>query len=78
MSTGAHVVDIQPRWLTIDQAATYTGYAVKTLYNLVSDREIPHVKKRGRLRFDRLELDDWMERDKIPAVDELLEEVIGR
>lgn len=64
---------IRPRWLTVHQAATYTGYAVKTLYNKASSGELARVKKHGRLRFDINDLDDWMERDKMPSVDQLAE-----
>ena len=58
------------RWLTIAQAADYTGYAKGTLYNFVGERRIPHVKKRRTLRFDRDALDRWMLRDMIPSVDD--------
>ena len=52
--------EIAPRWLTIDQAAQYTGFAKSTLYHMVSDRRIPFIKKGGRLRFDKEKLDAWM------------------
>ena len=61
---------LQPRWLTVRQAAQYTGYAKGTLYHLVRDHQIPFVKKRGRLRFDRFRLDEWMEKDSVPCVDD--------
>ena len=63
--------NVLPRWLTVQQAAEYTGFAKGTLYNFVSERRIPVVKKGGRtLRFDRLKLDEWMERDAVPCVDD--------
>ena len=61
---------IAPRWLTVDQAAMYTGYAKGTLYHMVSERRIPFVKKRRSLRFDRQRLDDWMEKDIVRSVDD--------
>ena len=60
----------QPRWLTIDQAAAYIGFAKGTLYHWVSRRQIPFVKKGRSLRFDRLVLDEWMERDRVQSVDD--------
>ena len=62
---------VTPRWLTIAQAAQYTGYAKGTLYNLVSERRIPYVKKHGKtLRFDAQKLDAWMERDEVRCADD--------
>lgn len=63
-------VSIAPRWLTIDEASTYTGFAKGTLYHMVSDRRIPFVKKGRSLRFDRAALDEWMEKDMVPSADE--------
>jgi len=52
-------------------AAQYTGYAKGTLYNLVSERRIPYVKKHGKtLRFDVQKLDAWMERDEVRCADD--------
>ena len=61
---------VTPRWLTIDEAAAYTGFAKGTLYHMVSDRRIPFVKKGRSIRFDRRRLDEWMEIDVIPSVDD--------
>ena len=61
---------LQPRWLTIDQAAAYIGFAKGTLYHWVNQRQIPFVKKGRSLRFDRLVLDEWMERDRVQSVDD--------
>jgi excisionase family DNA binding protein len=48
-------------WMNIDQAADYLAWRKKRLYNLVSKGEIPHRKQRGRLLFNRDELDRWLE-----------------
>ncbi|MCB0411558.1 MAG: helix-turn-helix domain-containing protein [Bdellovibrionales bacterium] len=45
----------------IRDTAHYTGYAVGTLYNLVSKNLIPHRKKRGRLFFIPFEIQNWIE-----------------
>jgi excisionase family DNA binding protein len=63
-------VRIEPRWLDVEQASAYTGFATSTLYHWVSDRKVPFVKKGRSVRFDRLALDDFMLRDQIPSVDE--------
>lgn len=46
---------------SIRDAANYTGYAIGTLYNLVSKNLIPHRKKRGKLYFVSLEIQNWIE-----------------
>ena len=46
---------------SIRDTASYTGYAVATLYNLVSQNLVPHRKKRGRLFFIPLEIQNWIE-----------------
>ena len=45
----------------IRDAAKHTGYAVGTLYNLVSRNLIPHRKKRGKLYFVPFEIQNWIE-----------------
>jgi excisionase family DNA binding protein len=55
-----------PRLLTAAQAARYLGRkSPQSLYHLVARREIPYVKHGRNLRFDRLELDRWIQEDKI-------------
>jgi excisionase family DNA binding protein len=44
----------------IEEAAQFTGYRVKYIYNLVSQNAIPFVRMRNSLRFDLNELDLWM------------------
>jgi excisionase family DNA binding protein len=36
---------VEPRYLNIDQAATYLSMSKHTLYGLVSQRRIPFIKK---------------------------------
>lgn len=57
------IADIIPRYLTLEQAAQYTGFTKATLQTWASRRVIPCIRgKRGRrfLRFDREELDRFM------------------
>jgi DNA binding domain, excisionase family len=44
----------------IEEAAQFTGYRVKYIYNLVSQKAIPFVRMRNSLRFDLNQLDFWM------------------
>lgn len=47
-------------WFVKD-VAVYTGYSVGTLYNLTSKNLIPHRKKRGKLYFVPLEIQNWID-----------------
>ena len=49
------------RFWFIKDVAEYTGYSVRTLYNLTSKNLIPHRKKRGKLYFVPHEIQNWIE-----------------
>jgi len=56
------------RYLSIKDLSQYSGIAVKTIYNWVSQRKIPVCKVNGKmLRFDKYEIDKLMENNKVPA-----------
>ena len=64
--------EITPRYLRVPQAAVYIGYADSTVYRLVEEKRIPHIKKGRAIFFDRLKLDKWMQEsavDPLPAWD---------
>ncbi len=44
----------------IDEVSQFTSYYKGTIYNLVSEGEIPFRKKRGRLWFIPSEVLNWM------------------
>lgn len=49
--------------LTIERAASYTGYSVSYLYNLRCDDRGPRSYRRhGRLWYRRRDLDDFLEK----------------
>lgn len=45
----------------VQDVAKLTGYSVGTLYNLTSRNLIPHRKKRGKLFFIPLEIQNWID-----------------
>jgi excisionase family DNA binding protein len=45
----------------VREVSDYTGLAVGTIYNMVSQRRIPFTKLGGTVRFDRYKLDKWAE-----------------
>ena len=46
--------------LGVEEAAEFTGYTVKGIYTLTSEKRIPHYKKNGKLYFKKDELVAWM------------------
>jgi len=53
------------RLLSIGEASEYTGLSVNTLYKMVSQRRIPHVKLGSRLKFDVGLLDGWLKQNTV-------------
>ena len=53
----------------IGEAAQFTGYRVKYIYNLVSQKAIPFVRVRNSLRFDLNQLDLWMRSGQPKIID---------
>ena len=51
--------------LTADEAAIYTGYSIKGIYTLTSNKQIPHYKRNGKLYFKKTELDEWMTENRV-------------
>jgi excisionase family DNA binding protein len=56
---------IARRLLDIREVATYTGLSPHTLYTMVSQRRIPFVKLGGALKFDKVKVDDWIEKHAV-------------
>lgn len=55
----------EKRLLTVDEASHYLGLTKTTLYTWTCQKKIPHVKIGRALRFDKVELDSWIESKKI-------------
>lgn len=58
------------KMLTVEECATYINMTKETLYQKVYNREIPHYK-RGKLYFDKNEIDEWLKTTKRPTKDEI-------
>lgn len=52
---------IARRLLNIQDVAEYTGLSIHTLYTMVSKRRIPYVKMGRLTKFDKYELDRWIQ-----------------
>jgi excisionase family DNA binding protein len=57
------------RFMDIDELAEYLGISRWTVYKLISKRRLPFIPISKRtFRFDRLKIDQWMEKQGIKAV----------
>lgn len=59
-------------WLNIQEAASYLGYKVRTLYDKVSKKEIPYYKVGRHVLFDEKELDAYIRQNRVGTAQELL------
>lgn len=55
---------IQPRLMTVRQAAAYLGRTEKAIYHMVAADGLPSVRSDSRVMLDRLDLDKWIEANK--------------
>ena len=60
--------------LDIEEASIYTSRKISYLYQLTCQRKIPHSKRGKILYFSRLELDQWMLKNRIKTIEELEQE----
>ena len=61
--------------LTFDEAATFTGLSKSCLYKMTSGKKIPHFKPTGKLcYFNRLELQAWLQQNRIATTEEVHEQ----
>ena len=51
-------------FLSLQEAAELTDLSKSTLYRLTSERQIPHIKRSGKLLFNRVELIEWLQSAK--------------
>ena len=56
---------IKRRLISIRETEEYTGIAVNTLYKMVSQRRIPHVKVGRLVKFDKTLLDEWIRQNTV-------------
>lgn len=53
------------RLVSVQAAAAYTGLSVHTVYTMVSQRRIPHVKVGRLVKFDLGMLDAWIHKNTV-------------
>lgn len=58
--------------LTFQDACKYLDISASHLYKLTSQKQVPHFCPQGKkLYFNRLELDEWLQRNRQSSSDEL-------
>jgi excisionase family DNA binding protein len=55
---------IEPRLLSVDQAAAYLGISKRTMQTYIQERRIRVIRRRRVVRIDRRDLDSWIESNK--------------
>ena len=54
--------------LTVDEAAEITRLSAKTLYTYANKKRVPHIKLGSRLFFEKIELEAWIDSNRVPAM----------
>lgn len=58
--------------LTSNEAAKYMGVSKSYLYKLTMRQQIPHYKPMGKMcYFNRLELEQWLQSNRVSTSDEI-------
>ncbi len=55
---------VEPRLLTVKQAAEYVGRSEQAVQHLISGGKVPSVRSDRRVFIDRHDLDRWIELNK--------------
>ncbi|WP_370862032.1 helix-turn-helix transcriptional regulator [Parabacteroides faecis] len=64
--------------LNFEDVMFLTGLSKSHLYKLTSSHLIPHYKPMGKqIYFDRLEIEAWLKRNRVNAVDEVEEKAVN-
>lgn len=48
-------------YLSLEEACELTDLSKSTLYRMTSEKQIPHIKRGGKLLFNRIELIEWLQ-----------------
>jgi hypothetical protein len=57
-------VSTDKEWGGVAMACEITGYKPQTIYTKAGQKQIPHLKRDGRLWFKRSDLIEWIETGK--------------
>ena len=67
-----HKLDMNKRYMTIQEVSEYTGYTISTIYHLTSRRKIRYFKPNGKtILIMRKDLEKWIESYPVEALEEI-------
>ena len=55
--------------MTIDELSEYLSIPKGSIYNMVHERRLPHIKLGRRVRFVKEEIDEWLERQRVETIE---------
>ncbi len=65
---------LERRFLTMDELEGYLSLSKRSIYHLISKRELPFIPLSKRLyRFDRIAIDKWMLKRQVQSLSNQLE-----
>lgn len=63
---------LQKEMLNFDEASLFLDLSHSYLYKLTSKRQIPHYCPNGKkIFFNRIELNEWLKRNRVASTDEI-------
>lgn len=63
---------MERKTLTAQEVADYIGVHLETIYTMVRQKEIPHIRVRRRILFNRETIDTWMHDQEINSCKEAM------
>lgn len=69
---GSKAPEADKEIMSLEECAEYTGLKKSTLYQLTSQKKIPHFKPNGhRIFFRRADILQWLQSNRIATADEI-------
>jgi excisionase family DNA binding protein len=65
--------NINKKWLTLNEAAEYLRISDRNLRKLTKNNKIPFYKLEGKILFKIIELDKYIEKNKVESLSELIQ-----
>jgi len=65
------------KWMGVKETAEYLGVEPSTIYHYTHNRKIPFYRLGGKLRFKVKDLDEFIEKHRVPTADEYQKSLKG-
>jgi excisionase family DNA binding protein len=63
-------------WLDVKELSSYIKIKEKTLYALVAAGKIPHYRVGKLVRFQKVEIDEWMQTKKAKSSENRIDKIV--